>query len=610
MKSTHYRITPLDPHAHLFEVACTVPDPDPAGQAFRLPAWIPGSYLIREFARHFVAVRAECAGAPVAVRKTAKDIWQVAPCAASLSLIAEVYAFDLSVRTAYLDQTRGYFNGPAVFVWPVGHEDRPCDVEIVAPTSDACHNWRVATSLPRSGAQPYGFGRYAAANYDELIDHPVEMGSFVLAHFEAGGARHDIAVSGRHRCDLERLARDFARLAQSQIDLFGGAPASRAPFDYYLFQVLAVEDGHGGLEHRASTSLGCKRDELPQPGARGVSDEYRELLGLASHEYFHAWNVKRIKPATFIPYELTRESYTAQLWAFEGITSYYDDLTLVRCGLIGVTDYLELVGRSITTLLRTPGRARQSVAESSFDAWIKYYRRDENAPNAVVSYYVKGSLIALALDLTLRLCSAVTLDDVIRALWRRYGQTGTGVPEDGVEAIAAELSSLARNRQKTRRDTRELPLAELLRSFAVELNLRPREKDQDKGGRPARSTPASVWLGMTLASGGDARLQHVFSGGPAARAGLAAGDVIVAVDGLRASSESLERLRRSRAPGELVSVQAFRRDELMSFALTLEAAPEDTCWLALADRADAAAIARRGAWLEAGSAADATGQPR
>ena len=229
MKSTHYRIIPLDPHAHLFEVACTVPDLHPAGQAFRLPAWTPGSYLIREFARHFIDVRAECAGAPVAVRKTSKHVWQVAPCIGSVSLIAEVYAFDLSVRAAYPDQTRGYFNGPSVFVWLVEHEERPCDVEIIAPMSDACHNWRVATSLPRSGAEPYGFGRYAAANYDELIDHPVEMGSFMLAHFEAGGARHDIAVSERHRGDLERLARDFARLAQSQIDLFGGAPVSRVP---------------------------------------------------------------------------------------------------------------------------------------------------------------------------------------------------------------------------------------------------------------------------------------------------------------------------------------------------------------------------------------------
>ncbi|HEX5863278.1 MAG TPA: PDZ domain-containing protein [Casimicrobiaceae bacterium] len=433
------------------------------------------------------------------------------------------------------------------------------------------------------------------------------MGSFALAHFEAGGARHDIAVSGRHRGDLERLARDFARVAQTQIDLFGGAPASRAPLDYYLFQVLAVEDGYGGLEHRASTSLVCRRDGLPQPGAHGVSEEYRSLLGVASHEYFHTWNVKRIKPAAFVPYDLTRENYTAQLWAFEGITSYYDDLMLVRGGLIGVADYLELVGRGITALLRAPGRASQSVAESSFDAWIKYYRQDETAPNAIVSYYVKGSLIALALDLTLRLSSAVTLDDVMRALWRRYGQTGEGVPEGGVEAIAAELSGvdLTAFFRDYVHGTRDPALAELLRSFGVETHLRPRDNSKDKGGRPARNTPARVWLGATLAPGTEARLRHVFSAGPAARAGLAAGDVILAVDGLRASTDTLELLRQSRAPGDLVSVHAFRRDELMTFGLTLEAAPEDTCWLALADGADAATMARRDAWLNAGPTAAA-----
>ncbi len=255
--------------------------PGSAGQAFRLPAWTPGSYLIREFARHFVDVQAQCAGAPVAVRKASRDVWQVAPCIGSVSLIAEVYVFDLSVRAAYPDQTRGYFNGPSVFVWLVEHDERPCDVEIIAPMSDACHNWRVATSLPRSGAEPYGFGRYAAANYDELIDHPVEMGSFMLAHFEAGGA-----------------------------------PVSRVPFDYYLFQVLAAEAARGGLEHRASTSLVCKRDELPQPGARGVSEEYRDLLGLASHEYFLIWNVKRINvDLNLRPREKDKDSFGLTLEA-------------------------------------------------------------------------------------------------------------------------------------------------------------------------------------------------------------------------------------------------------------------------------------------------------
>ena len=392
-----------------------MPDLHPAGQAFRLPAWTPGSYLIREFARHFVDVRAECAGAPVAVRKTSRDVWQVAPCIGSVSLIAEVYAFDLSVRAAYPDQTRGYFNGPSVFVWLVEHEERPCDVEIIAPMSDACHNWRFATSLPRSGAEPYGSGRYAAANYDELIDYPVEMGSFMLADFEAGGARHDIAVSGRHRGDLERLARDLARLAQSQIDLFGGAPVSRVPFDYYLFQVLAAEAARGGLEHRASTSLVCKRDELPQPGARGVSEEYRDLLGLASHEYFHIWNVKRIKPAAFVPYDLTRENYTAQLWALEG------DRVLLRR-----SDARPLrPDRGV----RLPGARRPQLHDAAPHPWPSEATRR--------GVELRGNRRrAFGLDL-----SAFFADYVC--------------------------------------GTRELPLAELLRSFAVDLNLRPRERDKD-----------------------------------------------------------------------------------------------------------------------------------
>ncbi|MDQ6923168.1 MAG: PDZ domain-containing protein [Pseudomonadota bacterium] len=598
-RPTRYRVVPLNPHAHVFEISCTVDEPDPAGQSFRLPAWIPGSYLIREFARHFVSVRAECNGSGIGIRKTAKDIWQADSCSGALTMIAEVYAFDLSVRAAYLDGSRGYFNGPSVFVWPVGQEERPCEVEIIAPEGEVYREWRVATSLPRVGASPYGFGRFAAANYDELIDHPVEMGSFDLVHFQAGGARHDIAVTGRHRGDLERFSRDLQRVCQGQIDLFGGAPESRAPVDYYLFQLLAVGEGYGGLEHRSSTSLICKRDELPQPGSTGVGEDYRSLLGLASHEYFHTWNVKRIKPSAFLPYDLTRENLTEQLWAFEGITSYYDDLMLVRSGVIGISDYLELLGRDITRLLRAPGRSKQSVAESSFDAWIKYYRRDENTPNAVVSYYVKGALIALALDLVLRRAGVITLDEVMRALWQRHGKPGIGVPEGGVEALAAELSGIDLTDffAKYVHGTADLPLAELLAPFGVDVMLRAAEGAKDKGGSPGKRKTPRAWLGAALAAGAEPRLQHVLSDGPAERAGLAAGDTLVAIDGIRASAESLERVLKFRRPDDVVSVQAFRRDELMEFSVELDAAPLETCWLALADDADADARARRSAWL-------------
>ena len=599
MTATRYRIAASDPTAHLFEVSCTVADPDPHGQAFRLPAWSPGSYLIREFARNFVSVRAECAGAPVAVRKTDKDVWLADRCGGALTLVAEVYGFDASVRAAYLDTTRAFVNGPSVFVWPVGHEDRQCELEIVAPPGEAYRDWRVATAMPRDGAEPFGFGRYRAENYDELIDHPVEIGRFELVHFEAGAVPHTVAITGRHRGDRDRLARDLASVCQAQIDLFGGAPASRPPVDAYLFQLLLVDEGYGGLEHRASTSLVAKRDGLPQPGLDSVSEEYRALLGLASHEYFHTWNVKRIKPAAFVPYDLTRENFTTQLWAFEGVTSYYDDLMLVRSKVIGVDDYLELLGRQVSALLRTPGRERQSVAESSFDAWIKYYRQDENAPNAIVSYYVKGALIALALDLELRLHGSVTLDDVMRALWRRHGQTGAGLPEGGFEAIAAEVSGL--DLGDFFRDyvngTVELPLPSLLSEFGIGWNLRPAGGAKDKGGTSGKEPAPRVWLGGSFSAGAELKFKHLVADGPAARAGLAPGDVIVAVDGMRANAEGIERLARTRNVGDTVEIHAFRRDELMRFAVELAAAPSDTCWLTLVATGAPEAAARRAKWL-------------
>jgi predicted metalloprotease with PDZ domain len=602
LPATRYRITPVDPHAHLFEVRCTVVDPDPDGQRFRLPSWIPGSYLIREFARHFVTVRAEASGAAIAIEKEAKDLWRAAPCAEAVSVVARVYAFDLSVRAAYLDAGRGYFNGPAVFLCPEGRAAAPCEVEIAAPEGAARRDWRVATTLPRAGAAAWGFGAYRAESYDELIDHPVEMAAFSLAAFEAGGAIHDLAVTGHIHADLDRVARDLARICQWQIDFFAGAPGSRAPFDRYLFQVAAVGDGYGGLEHRSSTSLVCKRDELPAPGATRITDDYRRFLGLASHEYFHSWNVKRIKPAAFAPYDLARESYTRQLWAFEGITSYYDDLALLRSGVIDPMSYLELVGQAMTAVARDPARHVQSVADSSFDAWIKYYRRDENAPNAVVSYYIKGSLIALALDLTLRNRGS-SLDAVMRALWERHGLTGIGVPEDGIERIASELAGgdLAPFFERHVRGTADPPLEDLLGGFGVTVHRRAAESDRDRGGKPGSGAsdgePARCWLGARLTGGANATLQHVLNGGPAERAGLAGGDVIVAVDSLRASVDAIERLLRRRRAGDVLVVHAFRRDELLTTRLTLAEAPNEVCWLSPATTIDAATRERRTAWL-------------
>jgi predicted metalloprotease with PDZ domain len=396
------------------------------------------------------------------------------------------------------------------------------------------------------------------------------------------------------------LSRDLCKICRAHIDLFGAEHNSRAPFDRYVFLVLAIGgETYGGLEHRASTSLMLPRDGLPQPGAATVSDAYRASLGVASHEYFHAWNVKRIKPAAFVPYDLSRENYTEQLWIFEGFTSYYDDLMLRRAGVIDTESYLELLGRAITRHLRTPARATQSVAASSFDAWIKYYRQDENAPNAVVSYYVKGSLVALALDLTLRRIGTTSLDDVMRAAWTQYGLTGAGVPERGIEAIASALAGreLTSFFADYAHGTAELPLHDLLSAFGVSFSLRAPDGPNDKGGNAAKDAKPRASLGAVLAAGGDMALKHVFIDGPASVAGLAAGDKLVAIDGIRATPDAMERALQARRVGDRVEIHAFRRDELMTFQVMLESAPNDTCWLTLASDAPANVVARRDAWL-------------
>jgi predicted metalloprotease with PDZ domain len=600
-----YRVAAADPAAHRLQVTCTVADPDPAGQVFRLPAWIPGSYLIREFARHVLSCRAEAGGVPLPVAKVDKQSWRCAPVDGPLTLVYEVYAHDLSVRGAYLDPSRAYFNGASVLVYPVGREGRPCSIEIVRPEGETARGWRVATSLARAGAQPWDFGTYEAVDYDELIDHPVEIGQFDLVEFTAQGVPHQLALTGRHRADPERLARDLRRVCEYQIGLFG----EPAPFGRFLFLVTAVGEGYGGLEHRASTSLICRREDLPRAGESAVSDGYRTFLGLASHEYFHAWLVKRIRPAAFTPYDLTREQYTTLLWAFEGITSYYDDLALVRAGVIEPEDYLQLLGETATRVWRTPGRARQTLAESSLDAWTKFYRPDENSPNAVVSYYAKGALAALALDLTLRRRTggARSLDDVLRGLWARYGRTGRGVPEDGVERLAEEVAGapLGDLFDRLIRGTDDPPLRELLAGVGVDFRLRAAESQDDKGGRTAGRSEwqeRAVLGARTEAADGGARLVHVYDGGAARAAGLTAGDLVVAVEGLRVSHATLERTLGGYAPDSTVRVHAFRRDELIERPVTLGRAPLDTCVLSLNEDADEVTRRAREAWLRGGPA--------
>ena len=588
----HYRILPIDPHAHLFEIELVCATPDPAGQQASLPAWIPGSYMIRDFARHVVAIEARSGSRRIALEKTDKHTWRAAACRGPLTLRYRVYAWDLSVRGAHLDATHGFFNGTSVFLRLQGLEHEPCTVEILPPAEAACIDWQVATTLRRVDADRWGFGTYGAASYDELIDHPVETGQFTKITFEAAGVPHAMTITGRHDCDAQRLAKDLARICEAQIRLF--EPRSRkAPFDQYLFLTTVVGDGYGGLEHRSSTALIAARADLPYSGMKEMSDGYRRFLGLASHEYFHAWNVKRIKPQVFVPYDLDRENYSSLLWIFEGFTSYYDDLMLLRSGVISQQDYLNALAATISQVARTPGRLLQSVAESSFDAWTKYYRQDENAPNAIVSYYTKGALVALCLDLTIRQRteSRRSLDDVMRALWRRYGANDAGerhgLPEAGFSELLLEATGLDLNDEIARwaHGTDELPLAGLLEHAAISIERKPGNRREAMLG--ARLSVRNAELVISSA----------MHRGAAHRAGLSAGDLLVALDGLRIDDRNLKAMLERRQTGERVRVHAFRRDELMEFELELDA-PEGLEATLIAQAKPSAARARfRKAWL-------------
>jgi predicted metalloprotease with PDZ domain len=592
-----YRVTPADLHAHLFEVTLDITRPDPDGQRLALPAWIPGSYLVRDFARHVVQIEALCRGKPVALRKADKHTWVAGACRGPLRLRYRVYAWDLSVRGAHLDATHGFFNGTSLFLRVIGQEAEPCAVVLEPPTGRAGRDWQVATTLPEAGAERWGFGRYRAADYDELIDHPVEMGRFTRGTFEAGGAVHDIAITGLHDTDVERLCRDLAPICEAQIALFD-PQGRRAPVERYLFQVMAVGDGYGGLEHRASTALICKRADLPHAGMEGVPDGYRAFLGLASHEYFHTWNVKRIKPAVFADYDLERENYTRLLWVFEGFTSYYDDLMLARSGVLDEAGYLKVLSTTISNVLRAPGRRVQSVADSSFDAWTKYYRQDENSPNAIVSYYTKGALVALSLDLTIRSRSKGrrSLDDVMRLAWERYGREfyarpvaeRDGLPEDGFPALLGEATGLRLDRQirDWAEGTGDLPLAALLRHFGLRLTV-----------RAADHCGAMIGAKVAVRDGG-LQVSQVLNGGPAHAAGLSAGDTLVAVDGLRVADEkTLKALLSRRGAGAKIRVHAFRRDELLDCELVVGEPPPTEAALDADPRANAQARRLRAGWL-------------
>ncbi|MBL8387574.1 MAG: M61 family metallopeptidase [Hydrogenophaga sp.] len=509
-----YRVEALNHRAHLFAITLDIDRPA-ASQKLALPVWIPGSYLVREFAQHLQNLQASQGGQPLPVRQLDKHRWQVDNDGKRmLSLRWEVYAFDASVRTAFLDATRGFFNATSLCLMVAGREDEPHALEITR--GDTPEGWQVATGLPAARTDPQGFGHYLAADYDELADCPVEMGRFWSGEFTACGVPHRFVVSGAGAWfDGQRLLDDTRRICESQIRFWHGD--HKPPFHRYVFMLHASADGYGGLEHRNSTALIAQRSDLPKVLKKGdkplplkATDGYTTLLGLISHEYFHSWNVKRLRPAEFRRYDYSRENHTELLWFFEGFTSYYDDLFLRRAGLIDDATYLQLVTKTINQVRQTPGQQVQSVAQASFDAWTKYYRVGENTPNATVSYYTKGSLVALCLDLTLRAEGRSALDDVMRALWQRTqggpmreSDLATVLRQLGKRSFAPELAQWVHGND-------ELPALELLAGQGAKVQ-------RDKA-------PLAQRLGLRVSESGGLTVKNVLRGGAGEAAGLAAGD--------------------------------------------------------------------------------------
>ncbi len=598
-----YRIEIADAHAHLFRVTVTIARPAPE-QRLSLPVWIPGSYLVREFARHLSALSATQNGAERPVQQLDKASWQVR-CEGRSALVVSylVYAFDTSVRAAFLDANRGFFNGTGLCLRVEGSEALPQRLELRALPA----GWQVGTALRPLKVNADGRGTYEAADYDELVDHPVELGRFWRGHFSAGGVPHEYVVAGAlPDFDGERLLADAKRICEAQIAFWHADPPSQAgkagknarrgkagkpPFERYVFLHNLVEDGHGGLEHRASTALISPRRDMParpaKPQAKpDTSDGHANLLGLISHEYFHTWNVKRLRPAEFARYDYTQENYTELLCFFEGFTSYYDDLFLLRSGLIDRARYLKLLARTASGVLASPGRRVQSVAQSSFDTWVKYYRADENTPNATISYYTKGSLIALALDLTLRREGKGTLDAVMRRLWAVSG--GGPVTEADIAAALEHVGSRSFGAELTSwvHGTDDLPLAALLAEFGVAWTVDVPTLAQRLGLRVAESALTGI------------KVSHVLRGGAAERAGLSVGDELLALNGWRV--RRLEDGLRVIRPGVAATLLVARDQRVVSLPLTL---PADASGGAISLAASAGAaeptLALQEAWLTA-----------
>ncbi|WP_427158100.1 M61 family metallopeptidase [Aliinostoc sp. HNIBRCY26] len=538
----HYQVAMPQPETHLFEVSLQIVNHPSSILDLKMPVWTPGSYLVREYAKNLQDFTALGADQPLNWRKVSKNHWQINKDDVSdVTIKYRIFANELSVRTNHLDSTHGYFNGAALFLRLVGCDDLPIIVTVVPPYP----HWQVTTALPKMKDQ---YNTFYASDFDTLVDSPFEIGEHQLYSFDVLGKPHDLAIWGQGNFQVQPLISDIQKIVQVEAQMFGGLP-----YDRYLFLVHLFAQAYGGLEHKNCCSLIYQRF-----GFR-TQDKYERFIQLVAHEFFHLWNVKRIRPKALEVFNYDQESYTPSLWFCEGTTSYYDLIIPLRAGIYEVKTYLNYWSKEISRFLTTPGRKVQSLAESSFDAWIKLYRPDANSGNSQVSYYLKGEMVSLLLDLLIRWRhrNRRSLDDVMRQMWHEFGQPEIGYTPQQLQAVIESIAEVNLTDFFARYidGTDELPFDEYLEPFGLRLVA---EKEEEP------------YLGMKLnTENGREMIKFVETASPAQLAGIDAGDELLAIAGIKVTAHQLSDRLKDYQANDIIEVTIFHQDELRTVPVTL-----------------------------------------
>ena len=579
-----YTVSFPEPQTHYVEVSAEVPTDGRSEVDLMMAVWTPGSYLVREYARHVEAVTASgAAGGALDVAKSDKNRWRVATDGApSVEVRYRVYAREMSVRTNWVEADFAMLNGAPTFMTLVDGLARPHEV-VIQPAPA----WQVSmTGLPEMPGGPH---RYRAPDFDTLVDSPIVIGNPAIYEFTVDDKRHVLVNVGEDGVfDGARAAGDLETVVREHRRMWGALP-----YDKYVFlnMLTLAGNGGGGLEHKNSTMLMSSR------WATGSRQTYLRWLGLASHEYFHAWNIKRLRPVELGPFDYEDEVHTRSLWVVEGLTDYYGELALHRAGLSTREELLDSLSNRVEGVQTTPGRLVQSVEAASFDAWIKFYRPDENSANVAVSYYTKGAVLGLLLDARIRAATAgaKSLDDVMRAAFERFSGD-RGFAPDEFRAVVEEVSGL--NLESfwagAVEGTAELEYDEVLATFG--LRFRP-------VAAPRPDQPQAAWLGMATRNV-DGRLvvTEVRRGTPALAAGLNVDDEILAINGFRVRADQLDARLGQYRVGDAVALLVARRDELRTLEAVFGAEPPRQWRLEVDPAANGAQQQRqRDLWLQPGS---------